>query len=656
MEESILKQSTLASYSMMKALTDSNDYRSSYEILAEFIRYIIVDRKWHKFSITDVSNELMSEFGFDNIPIPVIRTSLKQIKECKRNQGNYYISSIACFNTDSFKSAKKASSVQSESITLQLDEYVRNGDYNEINLDSLHNSFIKYLLDDAATIEAKYSDIISKFIVKNDNNEEFKRQISQIREGSILYCGLAYNISELGSITSDLTLYLDTEVLFNIMGFNGVLYKKIAEDFLNQVKFANSKKKRIKLRFFNEVKVEVESFFKSAENALRGRGNVIVSTAMKSIINGCETIGDIRIKEADFFYKLKTLYSILPDDKESYYSEQDHQYNIETVPDGYPKDQRSFEAVKYISHINKLRKGEHSFDYTSCKFLLVTETKRIQEISNSMRESRTDCGFALPTSTLTNILWFKLGSGFSNREYPINTDASYKARGILSGELFNSIIRVFEETKKQYNEGLLDRDQVVNRIILLREKNRTPDEVSSENFDELLDFSPEYIDKYEEGIKQNQVQLQEKQRIIDSLVEDSVKREEKSVLLADNLIKVTEERDAINIILDDNKETIRKQDEELTILRREKEERNSKRELCRLRGIFIFGSIKKLLLFGIFTFVIVKILGQLPIEWQNAANLCSIGISILIAGGTIYEKDWKKYTENKNKIKDNIET
>ena len=42
---------TLASYAMIKALTDSNEYRSQYEILAEFIKYIIVKYRLKSFQL-----------------------------------------------------------------------------------------------------------------------------------------------------------------------------------------------------------------------------------------------------------------------------------------------------------------------------------------------------------------------------------------------------------------------------------------------------------------------------------------------------------------------------------------------------------------------------------------------------------------------------
>lgn len=643
-----LKQSTLASYAVMKALTDSKEYRNSYEILADFIRYIIVDRKWHEFSVTDVSNELQTEFGFDNIPIPAIRTSLRQIHECKKNGDNYVLPRDTSFKTEAFQRVKNASVLQSQSITQLLFEYAVNHNPQGILLEALEDAFVKYLLDDSVSIDPKYSDIISKFIIEHDGDAELKRQIAQIREGSILCCGLAYNISELGSITSDLTLLLDTEVLFNIAGYNGVLYQKIAEDFLNQVKAANVKQKRIKLRYFSEVKLEIEGFFNSAENIIRGRGDFITSTAMKSIVNGCETVGDVRDKEADFFYKLRSQHGIILDEKESYYTESDYQFNIEVIPDGFPNDERSLEAVKFISHINKLRKGDRSTEYTECKYLLLTETRRIQEISNAMRTGKYDCGYVLPTSAITNILWFKLGSGFSKKEYPVNTDVSYKARGILSGEISSNITRLFEETKRLYSEGKLDRDQVAGRIVLMRDKNRTPDEVTSDNIDELLDFSPEYIAQFEEGIKQNQVQLQEKQNIIDRLAAAKSAEENQNAQLTDKLEKTSEELHLSKTTVVEQNETIQRQEAELEQFRSTEKKRKERINWWKKLGEFLLGIIIIGVKFGAAVFGVTKLLEHIAPEMNNKLNFVIDAAGIIGFVITGIKRVWAKVYKKDN--------
>lgn len=648
-----IKQSTLASYAVMKALTDSNEYNNSYGILADFIRYIIMDRKWHKFSIIDLSNELQTEFGFDNIPIPAIRTSLKQIKECIKKGNEYIISPNTYFLTDTFLRIKQFSSSQSQSITQKLFEYA-NEQFPKIHWnDSLEEAFIKYLLDDAATIDQKYTDVISKFILKYENDENIQKQIVQIREGSILYCGLAYNISELGSITTDLTLFLDTEVLFNIVGFNGSLYQQIAEDFLNQVKIANAKKKKIRLRYFNDVKLEIEGFFNTAENIIRGNGDLITSTAMKYIVNGCNTVGDIRDKESDFFYQLKTKYEILPDEKQSYYDADDHIYNIETIPDEFPNDDRSYEAVKFISHINKLRKGENSKEYTTCKYLLVTETRRIQEISNAMKPNVSECGYVLPTSVITNILWFKLGCGFSKKEYPKNTDASFKARSILASDISNNITRLYEETRKQYKEGIIDQDQVASRIILMRDKNRTPEEITIDSVNELLDFTPEYIEKYEDGVKQNRILLKEKQDIIEKLEAAKSAGDEQNLILKKELERTKEERDNSKSKVDEQNETIKKQNEELDSLRDAENNRIARKNCWKRLGTFVLTIIIYGVCFFGALFIICKILKYFSPEISENIKLLFDGASILISLIAAIIHAWKKvYGKDKKSEED----
>ena len=66
-----------------------------------------------------------------------------------------------------------------------------------------------------------------------------QRTLETIREGSILYIGLNYNINETGNLTKKLTLFLGTEVLFSLAGFNGEVYKQLAEDLFAQIKSAN---------------------------------------------------------------------------------------------------------------------------------------------------------------------------------------------------------------------------------------------------------------------------------------------------------------------------------------------------------------------------------------------------------------------------------
>lgn len=636
-----LNFSTLASYAVMKSLTDSNEYHNSYELLADFIRYIIVDRHLYSFSAIEISEILSSEFGFDNIPIPAVNTSIKQIKECKKNRGEYVVPRNTSFKTDEFQRARDASSERSQHITQKLHEFAADKDFSTSGEDTLEGAFIKYLLDDTATIDHEHSDIISKFVLNVESDATLKAEIEEIREGSILYSGLAYNISEIGSFTNELTLFLDTEVLFNIAGYNGDLYKRIADDFLAQINAANAKRKIIHLKYFEEVKHEVEAFFISAENIVRGQWEFSPSTAMKTILNGCETVSDVVDKEADFFYKLQYKYGITCDDKDNYYGSDDIRINDETIPETFPKDNKSYEAVKFTNHILKLRGGDRPTDYTKCKYLLVTETRRIQEISNYNRESSLECGCAVPVSVITNVLWFKLGSGFRKKQYPVNTDALYKAKRILAGELFNNITRVYNDAKNKYSLGQLDKEQVARRIVLLHSKSLMPDDINDSNVDDVLDFSQEYIEKFENEIKYNKAKAEEKDRVIATLQERKQSSEQEKAQLQAKLDKTTQERDSGILKSKEQEETIIKQNAELQSLRAEKEKRekrgNDIRNICffLLKAIVVAATL-------ILAVYLVKLLFQkLNPEYADAVNsiVDIIGVIIFIIG--VIKWAWK---------------
>ena len=528
---------TLASYAMIKALTDSNEYRSQYEILAEFIKYIIVKYRLKSFQLVDVQNYLNSEFTF-TIPQAAIKTALKKVIAYRKN-GEVYTLENQIDDIGKISALQEETGAENRILLESLYEYA-NRIEDDIQQQELEEAFVKYIIDDSISQNRRYVEIISKFLIEHDNDLDFQRQIKEIREGSILYCGLAYNMSELGSLRDGLTLFLDTEVIFNIVGYNGQVYQMLADDLLTQVKAANVGQTRIKLRFFREVKEEIDAFFRSAEFALMGKGELIQSIAMGAILNGCTMISDVRAKHADFYHKLRTEYGIIPDEKADYYSANDYDFNIESIPEGFEKDEKSFEAIKYISHINVLRKGISTEDYTKCKYLLITETRRIQEMANALQDDHT-CKHAMPTSAITNILWLKLGSGFSKKEYPANTDIILKARGIISGTLSSAVFKAYEDVKKQYLNGDVTKEQLADRIILFREKIQCSESIDSDNMDDLLDFSPEAIEKYEQGRKANSIQLSQQKEIIKQLEETKEAGIRENAKLKDDLAQASEE-------------------------------------------------------------------------------------------------------------------
>lgn len=324
--------SILASFSTMKSLVDAQQYKSPYQILAEFIQYIIIKSNLHSFTAIEMKNRLFEVFGFD-IPEAVVRTTVRGLQFVKTENRIYYVNQIELKENSAFEEMKAVAEANNTDIIDLLIAFAQETDPSSaIWADALTQEFIAYLLDDQqSTAAGKYTDLIGQFILKNESDEKIQSALTAIREGSILYIGLNHNISETGSLRNPLMLFLGTEVLFSLYGYNGEIYKQLAQDLYDQIKAANVGTKRITLRYFSEVRKEIDDFFTSAELIVDGKQLLFDTVAMKAIINGCSTAGDVKVKKADFFHVLQCSYGIMEDDRSSYYENTDDQYNLESL-------------------------------------------------------------------------------------------------------------------------------------------------------------------------------------------------------------------------------------------------------------------------------------------------------------------------------------
>lgn len=144
--------------------------------------------------------------------------------------------------------------------------------------------------------------------------------------------GLCYNIGETGSITKPLTLYLGTEILFSLAGYNGEIFHQFACDFFEQVRLANTgATPKIVLRYFADIKKEIDDFFNIACEIVEGkRYRLLDKPAMKAITNGCNTSADVDIKKSDFYHLLQFSFGIAEDPNNDYYGEEFFSSNLES--------------------------------------------------------------------------------------------------------------------------------------------------------------------------------------------------------------------------------------------------------------------------------------------------------------------------------------
>ena len=188
--EVIHSRTIMASYATFKELYKSQKYKSPYQILSEFIKYIIISKSLYSFTLTDIQLYLNNEFAF-NPPIAVIRTAMKSIPGVEL--ANHTYSAINLQEDKTFQTYRQQAEEKSHNVTEALIKYAETKNIiNTIDKYKLSQEFIAFVLDEVG--DALYQQIIGSFILENEKNSKITDAVLAIREGSILYSGLAFNI------------------------------------------------------------------------------------------------------------------------------------------------------------------------------------------------------------------------------------------------------------------------------------------------------------------------------------------------------------------------------------------------------------------------------------------------------------------------------
>ena len=157
--------SVLAAYATIKSLSDEKKYQSPYQILREFLRYIIKEDALYSFSSAEMKNHLSDHFGF-SIPEAVIRTSLKNMAGVALNYGVSCVNA-AEFGTDSLFEEKKKEADEYESCIIRmLSEYISEKTGNtKVDESLLIRDLTRFLTDDFSRT-TQYTDLIGVLMMK----------------------------------------------------------------------------------------------------------------------------------------------------------------------------------------------------------------------------------------------------------------------------------------------------------------------------------------------------------------------------------------------------------------------------------------------------------------------------------------------------------
>lgn len=498
----------IASLALFKELYDSE--KDIYGVIACFLQEIIVVNAKHAFNLHEITNLLNDTFNF-HIPEGVVKTSLGRLSNfLEKNEGGY------CANL---------SNIDSPSLIPKKDEIIKNNseiiehiikfissktkrNIEDSDREEIIHSFCSFLLDKTSSQE--YSEYISAFIIANQNNPDFINRLKCIKEGVVLYTGIMFtdNINNIGSWNTELTIFLDTEILFDFAGYNTELYKSLFHEFHSFVKEINHKasKPLIKLRYFSKVKDNIHSYFSKAEYILSG--NEIVNPgrpAMNHILNGSKSVSDI-VEKKTLFFNILDENDILMEDDYDYYCEENQKYNITFHKDEEKKEQEiadlmgvetikdNLELLNFI-RIRRAEESNNNFEHIGNILLTGNNTTLQLAWCDKIRNSG-EVPLATSLHFLTDKFWFKLNKGFGINTFPRVFDVITKAQLLLSSQLNKSVGNKFDELQKRFKEGKLNEKQVALTIVNLRNQAKGPEEIIDDNISFVLDsLSENNLDK-----------------------------------------------------------------------------------------------------------------------------------------------------------------
>lgn len=598
----------LASYVTYRQLY--NDGKNDvYTIISKFAENIIITQSLYSFGLTEMSEKINDQFGFC-IPDYVIQSSLKRLKYVMRSEHRYTVdTSEIKMNADIVSNSMANSSNINQEMVNSLVQYVQDKTtvLSEREREKLIQCFCKFLLDD--TIANGYSELISSFVIENSDNPDFKSNITEIKEGAVLFAGLNYNsnISDNSVWKDELVLYVENEILFHLAGYNGDVFQKLTEELFSLISEMNTKSKTkvIKVRYFEEVSNEIDVFFAKACDIVSGKEYVSAENyAMSEIINGCQNEADVIEKKTKFYRMLKNK-NIFQEKDRNYYLDKEHKYNLISQEDilKYGIEEDKMRYITHLNYVNVLRKGENIKDLKKAKYIVLTETGKILKMASEFCENSGFVPLAINMGVLTNRLWFDLNKGFGASEFPSTFDILVKAKIVLSKILTESVADKFEQAKKRYLDQEITEEQLSDNILMLREEIKKPEDINKNVLENVLSFlSEENLAIHQSEKELLSIKLQKANEKNDSLMKSMKKNEEGKNKLIEESIQKNADLQRKNVeLLCRNKENLEQQIEEIE-KRKKNADKKIQKKISNIKPVTI-GSIIFYCLFLLFVFL-----------------------------------------------------
>ena len=525
---------SLASYAVMQTLYSGN--KNLYSVIGGFVDQLMIKRQVLSSFAPDQLGEWMQEEYGMSIPIAIL------LKVCKEEKYTKLVRAES--KTTITVDTALISSIKDDNIQKQIDEELKNDiellnllieyiqeqqeqDLTEEERNKVERAFCAYFTD--TTYVNEYESFVCDFIlnIQNNGSKEQKDQLKSIKEGLFLRLGLTYQSDYSNFNVDELHIYLDTEIVFDALGYNGTLWKQLFDDFKEQVKLVNSHKKKtcIQLHYFDRTYDDIENFFTSARSILEGRSSAVSKTAMKTILEqamssnaGIDNVYALYQEGLANLSISKVANPITTDNNESYllpYHELQDKFA--------DADKDKFEdSYQFLNYIQFLRKNRRCADFSQIRHVFLTGTYLTRRMASQVAfnaEGPKSVPLALDLEFITAKLWFANNSNLKGDNTLRQLDAACKARVILSSNNNASIVELVEKLKIEAEENKWTDEHVNMMFASISEKIKNPEEINdSEDAKPNIPYASiqeykKYLEdkerKYQDDIKAREAQISE---------------------------------------------------------------------------------------------------------------------------------------------------
>lgn len=213
------------------------------DILSEFIRMVFAIDPSHNLSESDVALLLKREFGFI-VPLSVLANILKNDTFLKynRSERNYRLENTET-NAMYISDCQNNLNIHDENTQevflwfINFVERVSGNSLNEEQKKSARTALYSYLV--SRRKDEVLGEYVESFILSCKKEPTILERLQKVQNGIILFEGVCYdagNPQEVSRfIQRPLKVYLDTEILFNAVGYNGELFKELFHEFYDAV-------------------------------------------------------------------------------------------------------------------------------------------------------------------------------------------------------------------------------------------------------------------------------------------------------------------------------------------------------------------------------------------------------------------------------------